>query len=153
MNSINTAIAKSDGELFLTHMHKVLSVFNSICTTYTDLPQLIGVQEFYEHLFLALFFHDVGKLGSSFQKDMRNYSYRHEIISTSVMNEILLDDSYKRTVMLAVIMHHKDIDEIKKYSTSSEEGKALFETKLVEFADNYEIFIEYVGLLKEFGIK
>lgn len=150
---IHNMIAKSNGEKFLTHVDGVLSVFKSIREAYPDLPAIVGVQDFFEHLFFALFFHDVGKLGISFQENMNQYGYRHEIISTSVMGTLKIDEAYLRTILLAVITHHRNIEELKNYSSTTEDGAALFNTKIEEFKSTYPIFQQYASMLPSYAEK
>ena len=59
-------LAKPD-ETLLEHTENTLKVFKSIKEYYSDVPDICGVPDFWEHLFYILLFHDFGKAAVGFQ--------------------------------------------------------------------------------------
>lgn len=103
--------AKSDGETLLEHTEKCLSLLPGLMDVYSDMPGLCGVPEFFEHLFYAVFMHDLGKAAAGWQEALDGgapWGYRHEILSAAHA-ELLKDKDAARAVALAVISHHRDL--------------------------------------------
>lgn len=101
--------AKSDGEELFDHTVNCLSVFKTIREQFFYIPQLCGVEEFWKHLFFAIFFHDFGKAAKGFQDKWDNWGYRHEVLSASFSLELNLPELYTHTITLAVITHHRNL--------------------------------------------
>ncbi len=116
-------LAKPD-ESLITHIENSLKVFLSIKNTYTNVPKLCGVPQFWDNLFYAVFLHDFGKGAEGFQKSLtsgKRWGYRHEILSAGFVAALDMKDNHKKAIGLAIITHHKDIEELRmKYATSPE---------------------------------
>lgn len=109
--------AKIDGETLEEHTRACLSVFSSLRECYPDIDQRTGYPDFYKVVFDALFFHDFGKAASGFQNRLNGegqWHYRHEILSIPFVDT--LPDSDTNLVKLFVLTHHKDLDELIRYT-------------------------------------
>src|SRR3989344_1801543 len=87
MNS-NEILAKSNGESLIEHTENCLKVFKSIKSTFPYLLEESGSDSLWVDLFIALLFHDTGKVAKGFQQQLssnRIWGYRHEIISASIL--------------------------------------------------------------------
>lgn len=156
-----TILAKDD-ETLMEHTENTLKVLKSIKEAYPNIPELCGVDDFWNHLFYSLFFHDFGKASIEFQKVLRkednewNY-YRHEILSVSFIESLDIEEEYKRAIGLAIITHHKDISQLeKKYAElgiGNENGLKLFNKKLKEIEVNFNSLIDYFKFVPEFSEK
>lgn len=137
-------LAKKDpDETLLEHTEKALMVFKSIKNAYTEVPEICGVPDFWEHLFYSIFFHDFGKAASGFQKDISGgdrWKYRHEILSAGFVSGLEYENQSKEAVAMAIISHHKDILYLReKYQTDpSPVGKQRYNKKLQELIPNFE---------------
>lgn len=103
--------AKSDGETLLEHTEKCLSLLPGLMDVFGDMPGLGGIPEFFEHLFYAVFMHDLGKAAAGWQEALdggKSWGYRHEILSAAHAG-LLKDKHTARAVALAVISHHRDL--------------------------------------------
>lgn len=148
-------LAKPD-ETLLQHTENALKVFKSIKEGYSNTPELCGVDDFWEHLFYSIFFHDFGKGASGFQEMLRigsqkaPWKYRHEILSAGFVSALKFDDSYKSAIGIAIITHHKDINKLReRYNTfPSPNGKKLYQKKLLELEPNFEELISYFKYLE-----
>jgi CRISPR-associated endonuclease/helicase Cas3 len=59
--TLKQVLAKSTGETLHQHTENCLKVLSSIMDIYPEIPELCGENEFFEHLFYAIFLHDFGK--------------------------------------------------------------------------------------------
>lgn len=143
-------LAKPD-ETILEHTENALKVFKSIKRAYENVPELCGVDNFWEHLFYSIFFHDFGKGATGFQEVLQNtdknlrWKYRHEMLSAGFVSALNYDDFYKKAIGLAIITHHKDINKLReRYNTfPSPNGKKLYQKKLLELEPNFEELLSY----------
>jgi len=150
INVKNGLLAKPD-ETILQHTENSLKVFKSIKKAYENVPELCGIDDFWEHLFYSIFFHDFGKGATGFQemlKDGENklrWKYRHEILSAGFVSALNYDDFYKKAIGLAIITHHKDINKLReRYNTfPSPNGKKLYQKKLNELEPNFKELLSY----------
>lgn len=150
----NGLLAKPD-ETILQHTENALKVFKSIKCTYENVPELCGTDNFWEHLFYSIFFHDFGKGAVGFQEMLINqesnlrWKYRHEILSAGFVSALDYDDFYKKAIGLAIITHHKDINKLReRYNTfPSPNGKKLYQKKLKELEPNFEELLSYLELI------
>jgi CRISPR-associated endonuclease/helicase Cas3 len=151
-------LAKPD-ETLLEHTENSLKVFKSIKEAYGDVPELCGVEDFWEHLFYSLFFHDFGKAATGFQKMLNEgsqkapWKYRHEILSAGFISALKYDENYKKAIGLAIITHHKDINKLReRYNTfPSPNGKKLYGKKLSELETNFEELSSYFDKIREWS--
>ena len=152
-------LAKSSPpETLLEHTENCLRVFLTIRENYPFLLALCGVSQFFEHLFLAVALHDVGKSASGFQNELqggKSWGYRHELLSAIFVQHIgLLDDFQKKAITLAIVSHHKGIGELReKFNTTSPIGNEVFHTRLKELLDNLPAINDFLGSVVVFSKK
>uniref|UniRef100_UPI00308432D8 CRISPR-associated helicase Cas3' n=1 Tax=Desulforadius tongensis TaxID=1216062 RepID=UPI00308432D8 len=104
--------AKSDGETLLEHTEKCLAILPGIMDVFAVMPRLCGVPDFFEHLFYAIFIHDLGKAAAGWQQFLaegRSWGYRHEVLSAAHAGLLLYDKEAIQAIALAVISHHRDL--------------------------------------------
>ncbi len=138
---LNEVLAKKEPkETLIQHTENLLSVFESIRSVYPEAPQIATVPDFYEHLFYSICLHDLGKVAIGFQEKWGNWGYRHEILSAGFVKYLPnLDNFHKRAIALAIITHHKDINELRhRFNTITSTGKDLFIEKRKELEDKLE---------------
>jgi CRISPR-associated endonuclease Cas3-HD len=108
-------LAKED-ETLLEHTENTLKVLKSMKECYPEIPEISGIDNFWDNIFYSLFFHDFGKASNEFQEVLLNKSatgywdYRHELISASFVDSLdFLSDEDQFVIRLGIITHHKDI--------------------------------------------
>ncbi|AEG18429.1 CRISPR-associated helicase/endonuclease Cas3 [Methanobacterium paludis] len=151
-------LAKPD-ETILEHTENTLKVFKSIKQAYPNIPELCGVDGFWEHLFYSLFLHDFGKGAIGFQEMLERgsqnapWKYRHEILSAGFISALSYDKIYQDAIGLAIITHHKDITKLReRYNTfSSLNGKKLYQKKLSELEPNFDEISSYFDKIPEWS--
>ncbi|WP_413824368.1 CRISPR-associated helicase Cas3', partial [Methanobrevibacter sp. UBA337] len=161
----NEIFAKPD-ETLIQHTENTLKVFKSIKDAYPEVPKLCGVNDFWEHLFYSIFFHDFGKAAIGFQESLTEkgppWRYRHEILSASFISSLnnFYPNFYKYSIGLAIITHHKDINYLKghKYSTFVRkgvptEGLRVYNEKLNELKPNFNTLIKYFSYVHDWSFK
>lgn len=152
-------LAKSNPQTSLRqHTDDCLSVFRSVRELFPHLPQISGVPQFFEHLFYAIYMHDLGKAASGFQKmllGVGNWGYRHEILSAGYIHSLpSLDAETKRAVAMAIITHHKGIAELQKnYSTSFDEGKKHFQQRVEELRENFGFTQDFLREMPHYALE
>ncbi|MCZ7380508.1 MAG: CRISPR-associated helicase Cas3' [Candidatus Methanoperedens sp.] len=108
MSDYNSLWAKDNGESLLDHTLNVISVAKSICN---NLPfSKEEINELLRALIIACVFHDAGKAADGFQNALREkkaWGYRHEILSTSIANELYPD--MPKECLFAILTHHRCI--------------------------------------------
>lgn len=143
------------------HTENCLKVLSSIMEIYPEVPQLCGVDDFFEHLFYGVFFHDFGKAACGFQRCLFQegvrYDYRHEILSSGFVDAIKIQDIYKEAINLAIISHHKDLYKIKERYNRIDDcnltRKELYKKKLKELLPNYNYIKHMFSLIPEYSYK
>lgn len=134
--------AKIDGETLEAHTCACLSVFSSLRECYPDINQKTGYPDFYKAVFNALFFHDFGKAASGFQSRLnggKQWHYRHEILSVPFVDALPAGDT--GLVKLLVLTHHKDLDELIRYTADPGGGpinEPTFQERLAEVLPNLQ---------------
>jgi len=143
-------LAKPD-ESLIEHTENTLKVFASLKEGYPEIPKLCGVPQFWENLFFAVFLHDFGKGAKGFQQKLqtgKKWNYRHEILSAGFVTALELPEKDKMAIGLAVITHHKDIQELReKYATHPEDnpGFEKYKEKLKELdLGEMNYFLDYI---------
>ena len=140
-------LAKKDpAESLINHTENLLSIFSDLKNTYTGAPEITGVPDFYDHLFYSICLHDLGKSASGFQSRWGKWGYRHEILSACFVDYIsLLNQDDRFAVGLAIITHHKNINELReKFPTTINSGQERFiekKNELIDSLDYIRIFI------------
>ena len=130
-------LAKPD-ETLIGHTENALKVFSSLRNGYPEISKLCGVPQFWENLFFAIFLHDFGKGTKGFQEELKTgkrWNYRHEILSAGFVSALEVPKDDKMAIALAIITHHKDIQELReKYATYPEDnpGYERYEKKSKE---------------------
>ncbi|WP_292365093.1 MULTISPECIES: CRISPR-associated helicase Cas3' [unclassified Methanoculleus] len=137
--------AKRDGETLEAHTHACLSVFSSLRECYPDIDQRTRYPDFYEAVFSALFFHDFGKAASGFQDRLngrKQWHYRHEILSVPFVGALpATDTEIINIIKLLVLTHHKDLNELIRYTTDSDDEPVngpTFQEHLAEVIPNLQ---------------
>ena len=143
-------------ETLIQHTENTLKVFRSIKNAYPDVPEICGIPDFWEHLFYSLFFHDFGKAATGFQDSLeggKSWIYRHEILSASFINSLneIYDGEKLQAIGLAIITHHKDINELMRYDTFSRVNAESFHDKSDELKPHYDELIGYFSLIPQFS--
>ena len=142
---MDEVLAKSTPPLSLRqHTNDCLSVFRSVRLLFPRLPEICGVPKFFEHLFYAIYLHDLGKAARGFQIMLRPGGkswdgYRHEILSAGFVNTLTsLDEDERRAVALAVITHHKGVGILREYfNTTISTGAENFRNRVLELKENF----------------
>lgn len=153
----NNLLAKPD-ESLIRHTENVLKVLKSIKDNYENIPEICGVDKFWEHLFYSIFLHDFGKAASGFQNMLNNnesWNYRHEILSASFIPSLnnIYTPSIVKAIGLCIITHHKDLNELDRYDTFSNVNMESYLEKLEELKPNINELNSYFDLIPEFSEK
>lgn len=146
---LNEVLAKKEPkETLIQHTENLLSVFKSIRSIYPEAPQITNVPAFYEHLFYSICLHDLGKVAVGFQEKWSKWGYRHEILSASFTKFLPdLDDFSKRSTALAIISHHKSLNELReRFNTTNQTGKEHFVLKRAELYTMLSFIKEYLTI-------
>ncbi len=152
-----TILAKPD-ESLIKHTENTLKVLKSIKNSYSEVPEICGVPNFWDHLFYSLFFHDFGKAATGFQDYLNggvSWKYRHEILSASFITSLkeIYGGSSLQAIGLCIITHHKDLNELEGYDTYSNVNLDSFLEKLDELKPNFDELIQYFNLVQNFSEK
>ena len=151
-------ILAKPNESLMQHTENTLKVFNSIKKAYSEVPEICGVSNFWEHLFYSLFFHDFGKGATGFQDALISsdyWKYRHEILSASFipsLKDIFSEEDIK-AIGICIITHHKDLNDLSNYDTYRKVNLELYLEKLDELKPNFDLLIEYMNLIPSFSEK
>lgn len=143
-------LAKSSPPVTLRqHTDDCLSVFHSVRQLFPHLPEICGEPKFFEHLFYAIYMHDLGKAASGFQTMLLGgapWRYRHEILSAAYIDSLTtLNKDTKRAIALAIITHHKGIAELReKFNTTSFTGKETFAQRVEELRENFQFTQDFL---------
>lgn len=156
---LKQVLAKSTGETLHQHTENCLKVLSSIMDIYPEIPELCGENEFFEHLFYAIFLHDFGKADVEFQKCLQEsgirYEYRHEMLSAGFVPSINLDDKYKKAIGLAIITHHKGVKKINEfYNRIDDKGftrDELYRNRMKDLLPNYNYLNQMFLLIPEYS--
>jgi CRISPR-associated endonuclease/helicase Cas3 len=146
------------------HTTRTLDVFFSIKKSFEDITEYTEEPKFWNHLFCACALHDVGKGATGFQDMLRtiaekgkspSWGYRHEVLSASFVRLLPFDEMTLKEIGLAIISHHKSLDEIKeRYSTLYRTGERRFQEKIAELKPNIpqiNVFLDRIfGKSKEY---
>jgi len=99
------------------HTWNCLSVLRSIRQAMPYLPQVCGEEHLFQHLFLAVYLHDLGKAATGFQDmldDLGPWDYRHEILSAGFVKFLNgINELQRKAIMLAVITHHRTTTDLR----------------------------------------
>lgn len=156
---MDEVLAKSTPPLSLRqHTNDCLSVFRSVRLLFPRLPEICGVPNFFEHLFYAIYLHDLGKAARGFQIMLRPGGkswdgYRHEILSAGFVNTLTsLDEDERRAVALAVITHHKGIGILREYfNTTISTGAENFRNRVLELKENFSFVQNFLREMPDYA--
>ncbi|NPA62794.1 MAG: CRISPR-associated helicase Cas3' [Methanococci archaeon] len=108
----NLCLAKfSPDELIECHTYSALNVMKSMMKYFFWINDFVG-ENFWELLFYAIVLHDIGKCAKGFQKNPKKWGYRHELLSVPFVEFLDFDEDEKNLIALAILTHHKYIDEL-----------------------------------------
>ncbi len=108
----NLCLAKfSPDELLECHTYNALNVMKSLIKTFFWIKEFVG-ENFWELLFYSIVLHDIGKCAKGFQKNPKKWGYRHELLSVPFVEFLDYDKDEKNLIALAILTHHKYIDEL-----------------------------------------
>lgn len=143
-------------ESLIEHTENTLKVFKSIKCSYSEVPEICDVPNFWEHLFYSLFFHDFGKVATGFQeyiKGGKQWNYRHEILSAAFINSFkdIYDEYTRKSIGLTIITHHKDLNNLNAYDTFTNVNKENFQEKLDELKPHFQYLLKLYSLIPEFS--
>ena len=148
-------LAKPD-ESLIEHTENALKVFSSLRKAYPDVSELCAVPQFWDNLFFTVFLHDFGKGTKGFQEELKTgkrWNYRHEILSAGFVSALDIPEEDKMAIGLAIITHHKNIQELReKYATYPEEnpGFGRYKEKLKEvYLSELNDLLNYIPLFSE----
>lgn len=111
-------LGKSDGTTLMEHIEDCLGVYSQLREALPMLPKVTKLDNFWELLFYAIYFHDWGKCHVEFQKVLKgiepNYwnNQRHEIYSIPFIDKIGISEYDKNLLKKAIIGHHKTFFEL-----------------------------------------
>jgi len=127
------------------HTNDAINVLRSMKSTFKWLEEFFP--RVWELSFYSVLLHDLGKCASGFQKNPQKWGYRHEILSTPFTDFLDLPDDERNLIALAVLTHHRTLDEIEEI-LPSREHRGEFEEKVEELLQNRdyieEIFFERI---------
>jgi CRISPR-associated endonuclease/helicase Cas3 len=132
--------AKSDGESLEEHTFKTVALVKELSHYFSNAEELIGCKDFFHYLFFAAAIHDLGKAAAGWQLSPRYWGYRHEILSSSFGFWLPIDGEGKKAIILSVVGHHKDLNDIRKFNTvglTGSVGKEEFSKKEKEIHLNW----------------
>lgn len=149
---IEPILAKSEPEETLEqHTENCLKVFRSIRIVFPFIAEQASHHRFFDHLFYAIFLHDIGKAAKGFQEQLRKgkrWNYRHEILSAGLVTAITdLTELERKAIALAIITHHKGIRELREgYATSDEVGREKYATHMAELWERIDYVKQFLGM-------
>jgi len=157
---MNKVYAKSSPkETLLEHTENCLSVFRDIREMYLEIPEICSCEDFFEHLFYAIFFHDFGKAATGFQ-DMLNeeikWNYRHEILSSAFVAFLDYESPFKEGIALGIVTHHKDLSLMQEkfpFSKFNESAYKRYLKNLNEIEPNFTYLTNMMARLPELSEK
>ncbi len=136
---------KNPPETIEEHTKKCLQVFQSLSMQFPHIPDLCQEKLFYEHLFYAVALHDIGKAATGFQEKWEKWGYRHEILSAGFVPTLYwLSEWEQKAIALAIITHHKNIQELKeRFSTAMQIGLEDFQQRKQELIPNMSFICDW----------
>ncbi len=153
-------LAKSFPEKTLyEHIHDVLEILSQMKKIFPQAVELTGIEDFWDYVFYALYFHDFGKGASGFQRSLyegAKWDYRHEILSAGFTSLLDYDDEIKTLIALGIATHHLELDELRdKYSTLVEgtPGVERYKNAIVQIEENLAELVELMKLIPELSQK
>ncbi|WP_202320535.1 CRISPR-associated helicase Cas3' [Archaeoglobus neptunius] len=131
-------------DLLESHVNDVINVLKSIKTAFPWLGDIFP--EIWKLSFYSALIHDIGKCAVGFQKNPKKWGYRHEILSTPFTQFLKIPEEQRMLVTLAVLTHHKTIDEIRDI-VPTKEHRSEYDEKIDELFENSD-YIEGIFMPK-----
>jgi len=157
---MNEVYAKSSPkETLLEHTENCLSVFRNIREMYPEVPEICGCEDFFEHLFYAVFLHDFGKAATGFQVMLNEeikWTYRHEILSSAFVAFLDYESPFKEGIALGIVTHHKDLSLLQEkfpFSKFNESAYERYLKNLNELEPNFAYLTKMTERLPELSEK
>ncbi|NJE03412.1 CRISPR-associated helicase Cas3' [Thermococcus sp. MV11] len=127
------------------HTNDAINVLKSMKTAFKWLEELSP--RVWELSFYSVLLHDLGKCASGFQRNPREWGYRHEVLSAPFASFLDLPEDERNLIALAILTHHRTLDELEEILPSGEH-RGGFEDKVEELFQNRDyiegIFFERV---------
>ena len=136
-------------ETLREHTENCLSVMRSLRVALPHLPVICNEPDLWNHLFYAIYLHDLGKAATGFQTMLdggAKWGYRHEILSAGFVPFLNIENElHARAIRLAIITHHKTNDILRKnYNTNFNEGKKAWNTKRDEMTPHWDFVLQWL---------
>ncbi len=143
-------MAKSEPELSLiTHIDDCLLILDFLkkCFPKAAMAQYRSI-DFWDILYKAIVFHDLGKAHKEFQKLLKKlpndwYSQRHELFSLPFLEALQIEIETKALLQLVVAGHHKDFEQLhhrylNAYRIENKNGFDFEEEEKLSFKEEIE---------------
>ncbi len=106
-------LAKSDGTTLNQHIDDCIIIWRELKASLPALPGITQCPDFWKILFVSVYFHDLGKIHSEFQKVLKSQenlweNQRHELYSVPYVGKANLSPECSLLVKRAILGHHKD---------------------------------------------
>lgn len=113
IDSNEKILAKSDGITLNQHNEDCIVIWRELKTSLPALPVITQYPDFWKILFVSVFFHDLGKIHSEFQKVLKSQensweNQRHELYSVPYIDKTNLSPECRLLIKRAILGHHKD---------------------------------------------
>ncbi|MCC6287454.1 MAG: CRISPR-associated helicase Cas3' [Chitinophagaceae bacterium] len=143
-------LAKSEPKLSLKiHIDDCLLIYRFLKECF---PQVHSIKyknfDFWELLYQAIVFHDLGKAHKEFQKLLKGlpnqwYSQRHELFSLSFIESLPVDVELKSLLHLIIAGHHKDFEQLHQrylsaYQNNTASGFDFEEEEKLKFEEEFK---------------
>ena len=131
---MKSVLAKSDGTTLHQHIIDCLQIACQLKEVLPSIPQITGLDDFWELLFYSVYLHDFGKCHLEFQKVLSgkpnfwNFQ-RHEIYSAPFVEKLDLPVHERLLITCAVLAHHRDFATLAGLIKSKEDLEFEYELK------------------------
>jgi len=131
---VKSVLAKSDGTTLWEHINDDLVIFEQLKGSLPIVQDIAELNNFWDLLFCAVYFHDFGKIHSEFQKELKkenNYwqGQRHEVYSVPFVYKLDIKEYERDLIARAILAHHKSFKELKQSLISKEDLKFEYEIR------------------------
>ncbi|MFX4230898.1 CRISPR-associated helicase Cas3' [Aliarcobacter butzleri] len=128
----------ADGTTLEEHINDLEIVSKSFQLAFPVLPELTRLSNFWEFLYIAIIFHDLGKANKGFQNMLQGkqkYHFRHEWLSGAILMNYQCE---KKTLILnSILSHHKNFQTLNKvFQTSKNAEYDIDEGEDVDLIEN-----------------
>lgn len=128
----------ADGITLEEHINDLEVVSKSFQLAFPILPEVTNLSNFWEFLYIAIIFHDLGKANKGFQNMLQGkqkYHFRHEWLSGAIFMNY---ECEKKTLILnSILSHHKNFQTLNKvFQTSKNAEYDIDEGEDVDLIEN-----------------